>query len=148
MKKIFPVILVALMLAAFAIFPAFAFDGTPPEVPAPAFDWAVISQALQAIFTAFLIPVATFAARWMFAQGNYQKSLLSKEQKYAFDLAVNVFVYAAEQMKLRGMINDKLTFVIERLEAWLAENNMTMDLQELRARIESAVIKEFPKKAG
>jgi hypothetical protein len=145
LKKLFPVLLAVLFVAAVFVVPAFAQSPEPPVVAPPVFDWAAISNALNTLLSALLLPVIGFAARWFFAQGSYQKSLLSNQEQYALDTAIKVFVYAAEQMKIKGFINDKLTYVTERAEAWLIERNISMDLKELRARIEAAVMQEFPK---
>ncbi len=142
-KKFVPVLLAAIMLAAVVVVPAFAQSSEPPKVDAPAFDWAAISQSLNTLLSALLLPVAGFAARWFFAQGSYQRSLLSKEQQAAFDVALKVFVYAAEQMKIAGFIKDKLDYVTQRAQEWLGVHNLTMNLEELRARIEAAVLSEF-----
>lgn len=144
-NKFFPVFFAVLVLSALFVVPAFAQSPEPPAVPAPVFDWGVISDALSAILIALIVPLAGFVARWLISQADYQKSLLSEKQQLAFDLAVNVFIYAAEQMKIKGFINDKLTYVIERSEAWLMERGIEMEINELRARIEAAVIQEFPK---
>ncbi len=143
-KKFLPVLLAVVVFSAVFVAPAFAQSGnTPPVVDAPVFDWAKISEAAYTLLSALLLPVAGFAARWFFVQGNYQKSLLSKEQQTAFDMALKVFVYAAEQMKLSGFIKDKLDHVIILAQAWLAQRKIMMPLDELVAHVEATVLREF-----
>jgi len=142
-KNFLGILFVVLIVAAFAVAPAFAQGETPPIVEAPVFDWAAISSALQALVIAFLVPLAGFLARWLFAVGSYQKAQLSEQQNWVIDNAFKTFVFAAEQMKLAGYIDDKLDWVIDRAEMWLTENEIIMDLEGIRARIEAIVAKEL-----
>lgn len=148
MKKFLPVLFAVIVFAAFMVVPAFAQDPNPPVVPGPTFDMQAIANSLQALLMTVLLPVAGFAARWLFAQGSYQKQLLSAEQQYALDLFIKTCVYAAEQMKLSGAINDKLIYVMNRAETWLLSRGIVVDLDELRVRIEAAVMEAFPKQAA
>ena len=74
MKKIVPVLLLVAVIALVFVTPAFALDGAPP-VAAPVFDMAAISQALQALVLAVVVPLAGFAARWLKSKAEYEKSL-------------------------------------------------------------------------
>lgn len=144
-KKLFFVLAAVALVAAVFVVPAFAQEPIPPTpiVEPPAFDWTAISEALNTLISALLVPVFAFAARWLLAQGNITREKLSAEQSWALEMAIKTFVYAAEQMHLKGYIDDKLAYVTERTEEWLAERNIAMKLNEIRARIESAVRQEF-----
>lgn len=149
-KKLFPVLLAVLFIAAVFVVPAFAQEPNPPAADPAAFDFGVISQALQTLLTAILVPGAAFLARWLFAKADYEKMKLSSEQQYAFDLFLKTCVYAAEQINLRGMVKSKFDYVIALAEAWLKQRNIAMDIAEIHARIESVVAQELnkPKLAG
>lgn len=142
MKKFFPILFAVIVIAAFAVVPAFARGENPPVDPA-AFDWVAISNALQSLLIAFLVPAAGFLARWLYTKGDFAKQQLTAEQEYMITAAFRVFVYAAEQMKARQFITDKLDYVISLATNWLINNNIFMDLPEIRARIEAIVKQEF-----
>jgi hypothetical protein len=145
-KKFVPVLLFVLIIAAVAAVPVFAQEPTPPvQTAAPLFDWAVISSALQNLLIAILVPGAAFFSTWLFAKFSVEKAKLSAEQQTAFELFLKTCVYAAEQMNLKGFINDKLSYVIGLAQAWLTQRKMSMDLEEIRARVESAVAQELNK---
>lgn len=142
MKKFFPILFAVIVIAAFAVVPAFARGENPPVDPA-VFDWVAISNALQSLLIAFFVPAAGFLARWLYAKGNYAKSQLTTDQVYLISTTFRIFVYAAEQMHAQQFITDKLDYVMTRAEAWLINNNIFMDLPEIRARIEAIVKQEF-----
>jgi len=145
-KKFFPVLLAVIVLAAVFVVPAFAQEPTPPVeglVAAPVFDWAKISNALTDLLTAFLIPAAAFAARWMFAKGSVEYSKLTEAQKELFKSFLRTAIYAAEQMDLKGKVANKLDYVVKLAEIWLVKNNLEMDLTEIKLEIESIVAHEF-----
>jgi len=143
-KKFIPVLLAVILVSAVFVVPVFAQSPTPPvETAAPLFDWAGISSALQTLLTAILVPGAAFLARWLFAKSNVEKAKLSIEQQAAFELFLKTCVYAAEQMNLKGFIKDKLSYVTGLAQAWLMSRRIEMNLDELRARVESAVAQEL-----
>ncbi len=142
MKKIVPVLLLVAVIALVFVTPAFALDGAPP-VAAPVFDMAAISQALQALVLAVVVPLAGFAARWLKAQGNFAKAQLTEQQLWVFDAFLKTLVYAAEQINLKGEIFDKFEWVQERADEWLTKYQIDMDFGELRARIEAIVAQEL-----
>lgn len=142
-KKFFPVLLAVILLAAVSVVPAFAQGEIPAGSEPIEFNWAEISNALQTLLTAFLVPAAGFAARWMFAKGSFEYNKLNEAQKEQFKLALNVWVYAAEQMNLKGLLADKMQFVLSMAEHWLAAKRLDMNLDEVRYEVESIVAKEF-----
>lgn len=142
LSKVFPVLLAVLLVAAVFVVPAFAQGEVPPVEP-PAFDWAKISNALTDLLTAFLIPSAAFAARWLFAKGSVEYSKLSDAQREGFRMFLQTAVYAAEQMNLKNKVADKLDYVVSLAEGWLAKNRLEMDLTEIKLEIESIVAREF-----
>ncbi len=145
MKKILSVFLVVLFLAAVFAFPVLAQAELPPAdvVAPPVFDWAKISGALTDLLTAFLIPAAAFAARWMFAKGNVEYNKLSEAQKDAFRNFLTIAVYATEQMNLKGAIGNKLSYVISIAGKWLEQRKLYLPLEEIELEIEAIVASEF-----
>lgn len=140
--KLFPVLLVVILVAAVFAFPVLA-QGENPPVDVPVFDWAGISSALQTLIIAFLVPSAGFLARWLFAMGSYQKAQLSEQQEYNLNLFIETCVFAAEQMKLKDYISNKLDHVIQLVEFYLLEHRIEINGREIRARIEAVVAKEL-----
>ncbi len=145
MKKILSVFLVVIFLAAVFAFPVLAQGELPPAdaIAQPVFDWAKISGALTDLLTAFLIPAAAFAARWMFAKGNVEYNKLSEAQKDAFRAYLATAVYAVEQMSLKQKIDNKLGYVVTVAENYLAQNKLDIPLEEIEHEIESIVASEF-----
>jgi len=141
-KNFVSVFVLVLVLAAFMAVPVFA-QGENPAVDPPVFDWGVISSAFQTLLVAFLVPSAGFLARWLFAKIEFEKAMLSDQQQYAFNLFLKTCVYAAEQMNLKGAVQDKLEYVTSMAEAWLDARKLPIDLDEVRARIEAIVLEEF-----
>lgn len=149
-KKFVPVLLSVILLAAMFVVPVAAQEvppfgevGTSEPVEPPVFDWEKISDALEDLLTAFLIPAIGFAARWMYAKGNFEYSKLTEAQKDNFRLFLRTAVYAAEQMNLKGRVDDKLDYVVNLAEAWLAQNRLNIDLDEIRLEVEAIVAREF-----
>ena len=159
MKKFFAgLMLVAVVaFAAFAVVPAQAQDGNPPvsveQVDTPeqepvGFDLAYISELLQALILATVPVLAGMGAKLLSAKIQAEKQKLSTDQLWALELFIKTAVYAAEQMKAKEFITDKLDFVTSLVQAWLDERKIALDAFEIRARIEAVVKKEFnPSKA-
>ena len=142
-KKFVPVLLAVILFAAVFVVPAFAQGEVPAGVEPPVFDWAKISNALTDLLTAFLIPAAAFAARWMFAKGSVEYSKLTEAQKDLFKSFLRTAIYAAEQMDLKGKVGNKLDYVVKLAEGWLAQNRLEMGLTEIKLEIEAIVAREF-----
>ena len=144
-KKFFPVLLAVILFAAVFVVPAFAQEPTPPvvDVAPPVFDWAKISTALTDLLTAFLIPAAAFAARWMFAKGNVEYSKLTDAHKANFRAYLETAVYAAEQMKLKNEITDKFDYVMKKAEGWLVGKRLEIDLTDVALEVKAIVAHEF-----
>jgi hypothetical protein len=145
-KKFFPVLLAVILVSAVFVVPAFAQEPTPPVdglVAAPVFDWAKISNALTDLLTAFLIPAAAFAARWMFAKGSVEYSKLTEAQKEGFRSFLRTAIYATEQMDLKGKIGNKMDYVVKLAETWLAQSRLEIGLTEIKLEVEAIVAREF-----
>jgi len=141
LKKLIPILLAVILVSAVFVVPAFA--QSPDPIAPPVFDWAKISNTLTDLLTAFLIPAAAFAARWLFAKGSVEYSKLTEAQRELFKSFLRTAIYATEQMDLQGKVGDKLTYVINLAEGWLANRRLEMDLTEIKLEIESIVASEF-----
>lgn len=140
-NKLF-VLLFVLVLAAFAVTPVFA-QGANPPVAGPAFDWTLISNLLQSLVLATVPVVAGYGVKLLVVKAENERARLSSEQQWALDLFIKTAVYAAEQMKLSGYVDDKLDYVTKRVESWLADRRIILDGEEIRARIEASVKQEI-----
>lgn len=107
------------------------------------FDFDVISKALQTLLEATLPILAGMAALWLRAKYDIMREQLTAEKRYALDKTIDVAIYAAEQLDVTGVINDKLEFVTELVEARAAELGLKLSVAEIRAMIESAVKQNF-----
>lgn len=141
-RKLFSILLLVAVVALIFVTPVFALDGAPP-VDKPVFDLAVISQALQALLMAVIVPLAGFAARWLKSKAEYEKSLFTEQQQWALETFIKTLVYAAEQINLSGEIFNKYQWVESRVEKWLFDRNINISVDELRVQIEAVVAQEL-----
>jgi len=141
MKKIFTIISLVLVIAAFVVPSAFAQGATPPE--SSGFDVGYITELLQALILATVPVLAGMAAKWLATQGKIAKEQLTADQIYALEIFIRTAVYAAEQMKASQFIDSKLKYATENVQMWLDAKGIAMDAHEIRARIEAAVLTEF-----
>ena len=140
--KFLNILLIVLIVAAFAVVPAFAFDGTPP-VDAPVFDMDEIAKTLETLITAILIPLILWLSRLASAKANIEVLKLSAQNKSAFRAAARTFIYAAEQLKASEYIHDKLDWVMEQMELWLAARRLPINLNDIRAEVEAIIAEEL-----
>jgi hypothetical protein len=110
-------------------------------------DYAEISKLISALLMATLVPLAGFGVQLLIAKVKVERGKLDQQQNNAIDFAVNVGVYAAEQLYKSGDGEKKKDYAIEVAENWLAERNVYVDLFSLEAAIEAAVKQEFDKPA-
>ena len=54
---------------------------------------------------------------------------------------IEILVSAAEQLYEAGHGEDKLNYVLEQAEEWLKQYHITLDMQKIRALVESEVLK-------
>lgn len=141
-RKLFSILLLVAVIALMFVTPVFALDGAPP-VDKPVFDMVAISQALQTLVFAVILPLAAYAARFLKINAEYKKSQLSEQAQWQLDAFLRTLVFAAEQLNLTGIVIDKSNWVIERAQEWLFKRNLEIDLNELIARIEAIVAQEL-----
>lgn len=130
-----------LVIAAFAVVPVFASDGTPPDPTV--FDSGLIVQLLQGLALAIFPVLAAQLARWANAQISLIRSRMTAEQERLLDAFIYTSIYAAEQLHITGYITNKLDYVTDLVAVWLFNKGWDFDVEELRARIEAAVAQEF-----
>jgi len=109
------------------------------------FDMEVISKALEMLLDAILPVVAAFAVAWLRAQYEQARNNLSDSNRWKLDNAVRVAVYAAEQLKLSGVIDNKLDYAAQFVQSYVDRAGLTISVEERRALIEAAVLENFPK---
>lgn len=109
------------------------------------FDFDVISKALEILLDATLPVLAGFVAMWLRAKYLEIKDSLTQQQRYQIEGFARVAVYAAEQMKIGGFINDRLDYAEQLLQAQIDKTSLSIDVHERRAMIEAAVKEaDFP----
>lgn len=137
-------VMVFIFAAFVAVVPARAWDGAPIE-----FDWSgIISQALQTLILATVPVLAGLAARWINVKYQAERARLTEQQRYMLDAFIRTVVFAAEQLKVTEQIDNKLDYVEMLVQDWVDNHGLTMNAEEIRARIEAAVKQEFPKPQG
>lgn len=109
------------------------------------FDLDVISKALQTILEATLPVLAGMAALWLRAKYDVMRTQLTSEKRFALDATIRTAIYAAEQLKFTGTIDDKLDFVTALADSRAAELGLSLSTVEIRAMIEAAVKQSFGK---
>jgi hypothetical protein len=110
-------------------------------------DYAKISELISALLMATLVPLAGFGVQLLIAKVKVERGKLSEQQNGAIDYAVNIGVYAAEQLYKSGDGATKKAYALHVAESWLAERNIYLDLSSLEAAIEAAVKQQFDKPA-
>jgi hypothetical protein len=106
-------------------------------------DWNVIlSNVLEAVLILVLPAVAVAITRWLWAQASIIWHTIEQSRPGLADVLAQVSAFAvaaAEQAGIGGLIDDKKKYALEIAEKWLAENNITIDLELVSAAIEVAV---------
>lgn len=106
-------------------------------------DFQFIGQLLQALILAIVPVLAGAGVRWLVAKGNVEKAKLTVEQQYMLETFVKTAIYAAEQMKFAGYIDNKLDWAESQVQTWCDRNKILISVPEIRVAIESAVFTEF-----
>lgn len=107
------------------------------------FDYKLISELLQSLLLAFLVPLAGFAAQSIISWGKAKRAEMDKSHQELLNGAVRVAVFAAEQVYGATKGEEKKAYALKVAEQWLAKNNVTLDLDTLDVAIEAAVFEQF-----
>ena len=143
-KKFFALLMVILSLFVFAVTPAFA-QGVDTPPPNQTFDMALISQLLQSLVLATVPVLGGMAAKWIAAKVSVERAKLTNEQNYIVDALIRTAIFAAEQLKVSEQIDNKFDYAFSMVDNWLTARGISMDFDEIRARIEAEVKQSFPK---
>jgi hypothetical protein len=106
-------------------------------------DYAKISELISALLMATLVPLAGFGVQLLITNIKVQRGKLSEQQNGAIDYAVNIGVYAAEQLYKSGNGEAKKAAALQAAQNWLAERNIYVDLDNLESAIEAEVKRSF-----
>lgn len=141
MKRFIQLLFIVVVLAL----PLVSVAAQEPNPPADAggVDLVYIGQLLQALILATVPVLAGAGVRWLVQRGNVEIAKASTEWQFALEVFAKTAVYAAEQMKLAGMIDDKLDYAVDQMQAWCDRNGLKLSIEEIRAQIEAAVLTEF-----
>lgn len=107
----------------------------------------VLVKFAQDVLTLAAPIVAVFVVRWLKAKGDevyaQLRQTVGEEKSFLLDSAVNYAVWAAEQLKLSGQIQDKKQFAIQFVQSYLAKRGVFLDVSEIAVAIEAAVYTEL-----
>ena len=143
-NKLFPIFMVVFVLALLVVSPVAAQGQNPPADSASSgIDLAYVGQLLQALILAIIPVLGASATHWLLQKAKTEKARLTSEQQFILDTIIKTIVFAAEQMHLSGYIGDKLQYAEGQVQAWCVRNKIYLDVAEIRARIEAAVLTEF-----
>jgi hypothetical protein len=109
------------------------------------FDLDVISKALQTLLDATLPVLAGMAAFWLRAKYDEMRARLDEQKRFALDTTVRTAIYAAEQLKLSGIVESKLGYVTNLVEQRASDLGLSLSADEIRSLIEAAVKQNFGK---
>lgn len=110
-------------------------------------EWMpIVSKVLEAVLIAILPPLAAAMVAWMLAKAKEGWARAKRWNPTVTDLieeAAKFAVRAAEQAGAAELIADKKAYALQIAEAWLAQRNITTDLDLIDAAIEAAVLELF-----
>ena len=110
-------------------------------------EWMpIVSKVLEAVLIAILPPLAAAMVAWMLAKAKEGWARAKRWNPTVTDLieeAAKFAVRAAEQAGAAELIADKKAYALQIAEAWLAQRNITTDLDLIDAAIEAAVLEWF-----
>lgn len=142
-KNFVGIFVLVLLIAAFAVVPAFAQGANPPAESPPAFDLAEIAKTIETLIALILLPSVTILVNFISTKSKIELGKLSNQQKAAFDVFLRTLVFAAEQMKAKEFIENKLQWVTDRAEEYAYEKDFPIDLDGIRVEIEAIVAHEL-----
>jgi hypothetical protein len=140
MKRVYQILIFIFVLAL-----PFASVAAQEANPADGggIDLAYIGQLLQALILATVPVLAGAATRFFVERARLEKAKLGAEQQYALEMFVKIAVYAAEQLHLSNRIDSKFDYAVVQVQAWCERHGVNLDIGEIRAHIEAAVLTEF-----
>jgi len=106
----------------------------------------IVSKVLEAVLIAILPPLAAAMVAWMVAKAKEGWARAKRWNPTVTDLieeAAKFAVRAAEQAGAAELIADKKAYALQIAEAWLAQRNISTDLDLIDAAIEAAVLELF-----
>jgi len=110
-------------------------------------EWMpIVSKVLEAVLIAILPPLAAAMVAWMVAKAKEGWARAKRWNPTVTDLieeAAKFAVRAAEQAGAAELIADKKAYALQIAEAWLAQRNISTDLDLIDAAIEAAVLELF-----
>ena len=105
-----------------------------------------ISLLAESLLNMVLPVLASLASAWLFAK--VKEAYAKLKEKYSDELyfleeIAQMAVLAAEQSGLAGAIEDKKAYALDLVENALRERGINIDVSEIEAAIEAAVMGEF-----
>jgi len=107
-----------------------------------------LSKLAEGILLALAPVVAGYVASWVIAKARMawmQFRESNADYAYMLESIAAIAVKAAEQAQLAELIDDKKSYAVQTVQAWLDERGFKIDLVVIEAAIEAAVYDEFNK---
>ena len=108
---------------------------------------ALISSSLEILLPIALTALAAWATAWFSKQRKLVEAKLTQEQLLILQSFAHAMVVAAEQSGLSGYIENvgeaKYEWVYDRIEAFCDENDIPIDVEQIKGVIEAAVYGAF-----
>jgi len=105
-----------------------------------------VSLLAESLLNWLLPVVASMAAAWLFAKAKEAWAKLKAAKPEEIELLEKIArmaVLAAEQSGLSGAIQDKKAYALDLVENALLERGIKVNIHEIEAAIEAAVMNEF-----
>ena len=102
-----------------------------------------LSDLILQILVLTLPYFAAVAAAWVKAKYELARAELDEKKRYALDLVISYAVKAAEQIYKDGNGDVKKQYALGVAEAYIAKTGLKIELDDLEAKIESAVFAEI-----
>ena len=113
-------------------------------------DWLQIGQDLLSniviLLLQALVPVVITALVVFIAKKWQEFKAAKPDAATSLSFMADIFVRAAEQMKLNKFIDNKLDYATSLANTYLKSHGWKLDAETVRAIIEEAVYANFPKK--
>lgn len=105
-----------------------------------------LSKLVEGVLLALAPVMAGYIASWLIAKARMAWSEYKAQHvdyAYMLESIARIAVKAAEQAQIAELIEDKKSYAVQTVQAWLDEKGFKIDLLVIEAAIEAAVYDEF-----
>lgn len=101
----------------------------------------LLGTVVQAILVAVLPILAVFAVKWAQVKIAQIKDVISPDFRWILDQAAELGVYAAEQLKKSGQIEEKKAYAVDIANKFMIDNHLPdVHVDLIVAAVEKAVL--------